>query len=348
MSARPTRPWPAFVLAVSLIAAGSFTWRGALALWGPATSDLKPSYLPALEVARDRYPFDPAPIEVTRRVQPAVAILGDSMALRVDADVLASELGQPVLSYMRYGTGSSSWYLRLKNYIVASGVRPRWVVVFFRDTQLTDPLFRASGADRYMLDPEAVDFEPELNAVMQAQTRNPWFRAQMAIDRTYRASRTRDWIEPALSRSIARIVAPDRPDDFIGDLNNAFNRSNFRSLEGGDLAESEAEALDFPRRAAISVLPPMLELARANGIRLCFVRVLRRPVRSHVQRESEALRRYVADLRAYLGARGAAYLDDRDEPELARLAYDDGDHVLEEDIPKYTRIFARRLKGLEP
>jgi len=347
VSARPARPWPSFVLAVSIIALTSFAWRGALTLWGPATSDLKPSYLPALEVARDRYPFDPAPIAVTRRVQPAIAILGDSMALRVDADVLSSELGQPVLSFMRYGTGSSSWYLRLKNYIVASGVRPRWVIVFFRETQLTDPLFRASGADRYMLDPEAGDSEPELNAVMQAQTRNPWFRAQMTVDTTFRASRTRDWIEPALSRSIARIVAPGRPDEFIGELNGVFNRSNFRPLEGADLAEAETEALDFPARVGISVLPLMLDLARANGMRLCFVRVLRRPIHGHVQRESEALRQYVSDLRAYLAGHGAAYLDDRDDPELARLAYDDGDHVLEEDIPKYTRMFARRLKEVE-
>jgi hypothetical protein len=345
---RPARPWPAFGLAVLLILIGSFAWRAALALWGPASSSLEPSYLPALEVARDRYPFDAAPLEVMERVRPSVAILGDSMALRVDSDRLATRLSQPVLSFMRYGTGSASWYLRLKNYIVASSVHPRWVLVFFRDTQLTDPLFRATGADRYLLDPEARESEPELNTVMQAQTRNPWFKAQIAIDQLFAASRARDWGEPALRRSVARALVAGDPDGLIAEVNGVFDRSNFRALFGADLAEAEAESLAFNRRVRGSVLPLMLDLAQQHELRLCFVRVLRRPVHGHAAAESAPLRAYVRDLRAYLTGRGAYLLDDRDEPRFATLAYDDGDHVLDEDIPKYTDLFAERLKGLGP
>jgi hypothetical protein len=114
------------------------------------------------------------------------------------------------------------------------------------------------------------------------------------------------------------------------------------------VAAAAPESLAFNQRAPRSVLPLMLDLARQHDVRLCFVRVLRRPVHGHAAAESAALRAYVRDLRAYLTGRGAYFLDDRDEPRFATLAYDDGDHVLEEDIPKYTELFAQRLKGLGP
>ena len=44
-------------------------------------------------------------------------------------------------------------------------------------------------------------------------------------------------------------------------------------------------------------------------------------------------------------SRGASLLDDRDVPELWRLGYDDGDHILDPERPRYTRIFFERLTG---
>ncbi|MEO8484692.1 MAG: hypothetical protein ABI634_20990, partial [Acidobacteriota bacterium] len=72
-----------FALTMVAIAISPFLWRVALATWGPRSTDLKPSNLPALESARDRYPFDPGPIDELRAVRPGTVILGDSMALRI-------------------------------------------------------------------------------------------------------------------------------------------------------------------------------------------------------------------------------------------------------------------------
>jgi hypothetical protein len=56
----------------------------------------------------------------------------------------------------------------------------------------------------------------------------------------------------------------------------------------------------------------------------------------------------VADLRAYVQARGGVLLDDRDDPALARLPYADGDHVTRDARLPYTDRFWARVAALTP
>jgi hypothetical protein len=345
---RKRRRASAAIFSVTMLAIviSPLLWRVVLATWGPKSSDLKPSNLPALESARDRYPFDPAPIDELRATRPGTVILGDSMALRIEPDVLARLTGRPVMPLIRLATGAAHWYLLLKNYVVASGVTPDRVVVFFRDTQLTDPLWRLIGRDRFSTDRYALDREDDLNAVVAAHVQNPWYRLHSWIDRTYEVEQTRDWIEPAMTASIARAVAPDQShDDFVGAMNGMFGLDRLRAFEAADMGEADEAALDFASRLPISTLPLMLDLARAHGLHLTFVRVLRRPTNGQPPHETPRLRRYVLDLRAYLETRGSTLLDDRDVPALWHLAYDDGDHILDPERPRYTEIFVERVTG---
>lgn len=339
-------PAAIFVTTLMAIAASPLLWRLALASWGPASTDLKPSNLPALESARDRYPFDSSPIDELRRARPGTVLLGDSMALRIEPDELARLTERPVVPLIRLATGAAHWYLLLKNYVVASGVTPDRVVVFFRDTQLTDPLWRLIGKDRFSTDRYALDREDDLNTVIAAHVGNPWYRLHAWIDRTYAVERTRDWLEPAMTASLARAAAPGRShDDFTGAMNGIFGLDRLRAFEADDMGEANEASLDFTARVPISTLPLMLDLARAHGLHLTFVRVLRRPVNGQPPHESARLRRYVLDLRSYLEARGASFLDDRDVPALWRMAYDDGDHILDPERPRYTALFFQRMTG---
>ena len=52
------------------------------------------------------------------------------------------------------------------NWVIASGIHPRVVFVFFRDTNLTDVLFRLDEQFRWSLDRVAHDREDELNSVV--------------------------------------------------------------------------------------------------------------------------------------------------------------------------------------
>ena len=49
------------------------------------------------------------------------------------------------------GAASAAWYLLLKNYVVASGIHPRLVCIFFRERMLTDATFRTTPTYRRFL-----------------------------------------------------------------------------------------------------------------------------------------------------------------------------------------------------
>ncbi len=334
-------------------------WRAAHVVWGPPGSP-PPSYLPALELARERTPFRPEPIEDLRRLEPDYVIIGDSMAGRIDVARLTKLSGSTVAPLLLNATGSAYWYLVFKNYVVASGIRPKWVIVFFRDTNLTDPLFRLTGEYRGTLDPVALDREDELSAVIAARAESAWFRARgpiadrwsrvhTAIDRMYGVERARVWLEPAITSWLARlVVGRQRRKAFLADANTMFELDRLRPLATADIGAPDDRDTDFRSNVGASTLPLFLRLAQERGLRLCFVRVLRRPQNGRPPDESPELSRYVRDLRSYVEAHGGVLLDDRNDPEMARIPYADGDHIARGEPRHYTDLFFARLSKLSP
>lgn len=335
----------AVLTVVVVLLAAPLAWRALNAAWAPPIDDLSSSYLPALEARRVRAPFDEGHIDGLERMQPGFVIIGDSMGGRIDPYRLDELSGRPVAPLLRNATGSAAWYLMLKNYVVASRIQPEYVVIFFRDTNLTDPLWRATDFYRETLDPMARDAEPELNAVMAARTTGIWYRAHLAIDEAYQVERARDWLEPAVTSWLSRVVVGNvRRGQFLDEVNAEFALERLRPMRDADLAAAEARDADFDANVESSVLPLMLDLAREHDLQLCFVRVLRRTTEDGEPREeSEALTQYVADLRAYVEARGALFFDDRETPEMATIRYSDGDHIHRDELARYTEIFWRRL-----
>jgi hypothetical protein len=183
--------------------------------------------------------------------------------------------------------------------------------------------------------------------VVAAHVGNSWFRAHALVDRMYAAEPTRNWLEPKLTSWVGdRVAGTAARGAFVDDMNRRFGLDHLRPFAQADIADAGDPALDFAATVQTSTLPLVLDLAREHGLRLCFVRVLRRPEGGRPPRESPALRQYVADLRQYLLAHGAALLDDRSVPDLARLAYDDGDHILDSERVRYTELFYPRLAEL--
>jgi hypothetical protein len=326
-------------------------------------ADAVPSYLPVLEAARPREAFVADPVGDLRNMAPGYVIIGDSMAGRIDPDILTRLAAAPVAPVLENATGSAYWYLVLKNYVVASGIRPRLVIIFFRDTNLTDVTFRLDGPYRPTLDHVARDTEPELNDAIAARTRGPWHTIYRLADEAYGVNRARAWLEPALTAWPARIIAgsrlstqdrgpsaqhpaPSTQQALSDRINAAFTLDKLRPMAQADLESADTREADFASHVRASVLPLMLAAGREHDLRLCFVRVLRRPVNGHPPPESPELRRYVADLGAYIRGNGAVFLDDRDDPELARLEYADGDHIGRDARAPYTTRFWSRIKTL--
>ena len=144
---------------------------------------------PALEGPRERAAFSADRVPDLQRLQPGYVVIGDSMAgTRLDDRRLVELTGVPVAPLLQPGSGPAFWYLALKNWVIASGIRPRMVFIFFRDANLTDVLFRLDDQFRWALDLAALDREDELNAVV-ARASASLHRVHQLVDASSAPSR---------------------------------------------------------------------------------------------------------------------------------------------------------------
>lgn len=311
--------------------------------------NLQPSYLPALYGPRERNPFDAGRIGDLARMNPRLVVIGDSMAgSRIDPALLTRLTGERTAALLYAGSGPAWWYLALKNWVIASGIHPRSVVVFFRDTNLTNVLFRIDAT--WSLDTAARDREDDLNAVVARRRGSPFYRVRDGFDRLYQAEQARRWIEPVVNEWPARVLIPYRKPRaaFLEHLNDRFGLSHLRPMDAADMQATEDREADFDAFVAKSGLPLMLRDARQAGLTLVLVRVQRRPVAGHPPYQSPALQRYVAKLKTYVEANGGVFMDDTGDPAQTLDLYEDGDHLSREGRRRYTEMFASRLRQRVP
>ena len=309
--------------------------------------DVPASYLPALEGPRVRGAFEPEPIEQLAAMKPGSVVIGDSMAgTRIHTTRLAELTGMPSAPILQAGSGSAYWYLALKNWVIASGARPKVVLIFFRDTNLTDVMFRLDEGFRWNIDRVAGEREDELDAVIAARAGTFRYQLRSTVSRLYASEKVKLWLEPWFTERVGRALIPSRRQhrDFINRMNARFDFAHMRAFEAADYISAGGSDEDFDRDVDRSVLPLMIRDAQEAGIRLCFVRVQRRPVGNRPPEQSRSLRRYVADLRDYVESRGAILIDDTGDPALPLEMYDDGDHVNAGWTSRYTEHLYERLR----
>ena len=306
------------------------------------------SYLPSFESRPTRKGFRTLPIEVLQYGKPEWVFIGDSMlGTRIDPALLREISGsgtRNVLFLLQAASGPAWWYLSFKNHLIASGVRPRATFFFFRDTNMTDTMFRLQNHLGESLDEVAHEQEPELDAIVAARQRGVWAQVDRVLNAVYRVDGASSWLHPSIRRWYVLWKYPDPKArlDFENVIEEDFNM-NFRRDLAADLGDPD-ESADFHRDLPTSVLPLITGLSRTHGLPVCFVRVQRRPAGNQPPPQPPALQRYVADFRVWAESQGACFHDDTGDQEMTLDLYEDGDHVL--DRQRYTRIFRRRLDPL--
>ena len=302
-----------------------------------------PSYIPSIEFPRERHPFDAEAVATLREADCDYILIGDSMAgTRIDPEYLSSLVGgHGVAALFHPGSGPAYWYLTFKNFVVNAGLRPKAVIFFFRDENLTDTLFRVYPS---ALDRVARNQEPVLDEILAARARGAFYQVHGAIRRLYQYDRTRAWLEPLIIRAPVAWSAGRRARRKLLDTinNEVFSLEALRPMVAADMMASSGEALDFDRNLPTSVLPEILRLSKVSGIRVAFVRVQRRPTAAGPPPQSPALQDYVTKLRRYLEANGAVFRDDWGDPDQPLSAYEDGDHVTRAFRPVYTELLYRK------
>lgn len=297
------------------------------------------SYIPTIETPRRREPFDEASAAAVREAQPQYVVIGDSMAgVRINPATLSKRVGRTVAGLYHPGSPVAYWYLAFKNLVVENELKTiRGAVFFFRDDQLTTQVV----VDPLLLDRVARAEEPELDRVLATHRLGRFARVHRVARSIYEYDETRVWLEPKLTRAPA-IVADD-PDALLTAINTeVFALDRLRAFEASDLAQADDAMLDFDQQVGRSLLPAILDLADAAGIRVAFVCAQRRPTESGPAPRSEALTAYLGKLEQYLTARGAYFHDDRGDPDQPLSIYADGDHLTGRGRELYTERFAER------
>lgn len=302
-------------------------------------ADVRASYIPTIEPPRHREPFDQAAASAIREAQPEYVVVGDSMAgIRIDPAQLSRHLGRSVAGLFRPGSPVAYWYLAFKNFAVHNELRNlRGAVFFFRDDQLTAQV----AVDPLLLDSAARDDEPELDRVLAAHQLGRFSSVHRAARAVYQFDRTRVWLEPRMTKAPASLAAD--PAALLTTINtDLFALDKLRRFEASDLAQADDASLDFDRQVNRSLLPEILRLAKASGVRPAFVCAQRRPTEYGPAPRSKALTIYLQHLEKYLAANGAYYYDDHGDPDEPLSVYADGDHLTSRGRAIYTERFARR------
>ena len=306
------------------------------------------SYLPALEGPRPREPFDRYHLDALADRRPGLVIIGDSMAgTRIDGHLLAQLSGDYVHEILQAGSGPVFWYLALKNWIIPSGARPHYIFIFFRDTNLTDVMFRLEES-RSSVDRVALDREPEVDAAVARRAGAVRQTATRRIEAAYGADVARLWMGPLVGDRVARLMEPSRRrrQTIVDQMNSRLDFMHMRPIDMADIGEAIDAEADFDHYVDRSVLPLMLRDAKQAGLTLFFVRVQRRPVGGRPPEQSAALRRYIDRLQAYVTENGGRWRDDTGDPLMTLDLYGDGDHLAREARERYTAMLWNRIGPL--
>jgi len=328
---------PALCLFLAVVAAAPFAANRLLAVVAPA---------PAAQAK-----FNPRWVGIIDSHRPDLYLIGNSMlASRIIPERLGARLQQRVLLHEASGLMSAAWYLMIKNYALAATHRPREVVVFFRDANLTQPNKRIGGKYERRMRAYRTDREPEYDAVMRGGhvAGSGWMRQAQRTARQLHhlleLPHLNYWGLTVPGEIAAHLAATEEvPADAMPDtVNDAFRDQRFRSLaeadDDGDGDTLTAADYDFDANVQRSFLPLMLDAAERGGMHLTFVRVETRD-RAEGRVEDARLSRYMQELREYLERHGASLIDMSRVPGVTPEWFSHGDHIHKERRDDYTDLF---------
>jgi hypothetical protein len=296
---------------------------------------------------RPREPFDQGRLNELTQLQPDFVLLGNSMVgTRFEESVLRRLLRPRRVAVLGLaGSRSATWFLALKNLVVASGARPR-VIQFFRDTELTEPRVHALGVDHVRLEVVSAEDDPLVEKKLTPPVSEPVTWLAWHLGRAIPVARLRSesaGVAEAFSLFSSNLFwqGVDEPKR-KRQINQLFAIANLRDAAEPTDAGSEAAIPRFDEVLAASLLPDICALAEARGIPLSFVRVRTRTA-AEGERESASSRRYIRDLELYVRKRGAEFYDMHDATWERAGLFGSGDHIDGQFRRRYTALFVEHM-----
>ena len=299
------------------------------------------------------------------RSDPEWILVGNSMLnTRINPKELSRVSGLEAMKLAEGGSQSAIWFLFLKRIVLESGVKPKWITVFFRETDLTWPDFRIGGTNEELIKLLDGQKQPEWQQVIvnrgsaggKAATGDVVGRVSEGLKAMLGGEDWRKWGRSRLQH--ASFEATEFGGGMAHDLrrremNERFSLDHLRhdlgadtamatgSVAGiaaadadgegaGDVGRYGAGPAEFDGSPDASFLPHIIAVAKQTGARVHFHRVkLRRRAADGIG-DSERMTAYLKALRGYLEKEGCAFTDESDDPLITADLYADGDHISRE------------------
>ena len=281
--------------------------------------------------------------------QPEVLLLGDSMLeAAVDHEVIAGRLDKKTLPLSLYGSASTLWYLILKNNILLAENKPEYLIIFFRDTMMTAPGYRATGTylekidefassdDRLAAQRAYIDQMTPPEKIMERYVPlygSRW-KIRQSIDYYIRISLGRvllDCDSTCMNRAMERVFKANNLDEtFLSD-----------AIVDVDKYMYTSGRLDFNDQVGKSLLPEIIRLCKENDIQLILVRT---PILSFEEpgTQPSGLNAYVQNLAKYLDENEVLFFD-FDQKDFTSEYFSDMVHLNEQGQAMFTQKLATAL-----
>ncbi len=307
---------------------------------------------------RGPYPHPPGPTfdkavsklylrEINER-HAALVLLGDSLLTKdVDANALQHSLGLSTYKLDIPGSSSALWYLVTKSNISEANPAPRYLLVLFRDTLLTAPIFRTTGPYFGLIDKFAAPADTLLLQRAYLEDLNP---LQPALEMflplyTYRGQE-RASVDAALRHTLPTQFGCNHPcadeamQSALGDIAPEIYAASILQAEQ---ALYTREELNFSGQVNRSFLPEIIRLANRHGIQLIFVRAPTN-IFPNAASEPKGLEQYIANLHDYLTAQNIPMLDLSRVDGIGPAQFVDPHHMTLEGKAIFTQALIEALK----
>lgn len=308
-----------------------------------------------------------------RRAKAEWVLVGNSMVnTRIDNDRLSEISSISAHKLAKGGTQSAVWFLFLKNILAKSKEQPKWVTVFFRETDLTWPDYRIEDVNEDIIALLNGKDDPAWKQVITArQMQGAGLSGQVAGGLT--SLMPAHYLRPLSRRDLqvkafrlTRIGTEMNSTQRRVEMNERFSLAHLRHDLGSDGAPNEMTSeiataeevndpgvyedgpMEFDPSADASFLPHMVALARQMGWKLHFHRIKKRPTGGVDKQDRPVIATYMQNLKAWLEQNGCVFTDETRDPSLTLDMYADGDHI--DDDPaiqqRYHENFWQRVKPM--
>ena len=314
-------------------------------------------FIPAFIFLRgDRDNFDIQLFNQISNSSPDFIFIGNSMLeTRIDEKHLENISNKDVILLTMPGGMSSAWYLYFKNFVIQTKISPKNVFIFFRDYELSKPLYRTTGEYSGKLDLISYDEEQEFDFIINSNS-GLGEKLSRIFDYIYpiqsKKNKARDlinriaatpFIPKIIPYTILRISVGLNDEEYLPILreykntqnsaNDLFDRKNFKSVEMTNTSNISTKFEEHD-----SFLSALVNMSKNNDIELTFVRVQKRPNIDNSFNSDPNLEQYISQLSNYLQKKEINFID-LSERAFGVEYYLDGDHINPEYIEEYTEFF---------